>query len=50
MKYLAIVSKVVIDKEKESVKNLAERKISISEIENLAETEIIDLFDMNADY
>jgi len=49
MKNLATVLKVLIDQEKESVKNLAEREISISEIEDLAETEIIDLFDMNAD-
>ncbi len=31
------------------LKKLAEREIPTSEIEELAKTEIIDLFDMNAD-
>ncbi len=43
------VSEVLKAKENEFVKKLTERGISINKIEDLAETEIIDLFDINAD-
>ncbi len=32
-----------------SLKKLAERRISVNKIKDLAEAEIIDLFDINAD-
>ncbi len=43
------VSKVSKAQKNEFVKKVANRGISVNKIKDLAETEIIDLFDMNAD-